>query len=675
MDLQWKKLVTKSFSLNGFSMKGDAMKHIINIINKENKKNQVQQFIDDILKNIDKNQLKDNLIDLSIIEKAIHNIKSENDKGEIEKDALTVIGAFDVPLFSFDSNHKQFIKCEEYDRSLHSDAISKSLLYKRRYERVYQRLERHKLFLQPSIPSQLFKRDFNSLTPLSSLLGNQGKKIVLGTISQITEDSYYLEDLNTNVPLDFSKAEFELGLITEGSIVQVYGELVGKTFIADKILLPPVEERKESLEYLQQTDMFGGLPSNKVLERLEKYEKEMEDNAILFLCDVWLDSELVLEKLDYVLESYNEDPPFAIVLMGNFTEHPLSNGSQYNLKSYFDNLASIITKHSNFSNTRFIFVPGPTDPIGSLINILPKSSIPNAFVKDFKAKVPNSIFTTNPCRIRYCTQEIIVFRDDLVNRMRRHCIIEPSDEWDISQHLIASICSNGHLCNLSIEDRPIYWNYDHALSVYPLPNVLVLGDKADQYEHNSHEMICINPSSFSTDFSFSHYIPATKKSIFCSAKISGGNNEGNDQDHSKNTMNVDDSLSTTTKDNLSDADIEDEIFSAPNFTKNVGGQDGAQKSKATKKATKETNDCDHSDIDSDDKQQELNQMDESGEFDFESDTEQQEQEEKQIKPDEFERVQQMKTNKRVDIFDQEDCHAIADEEDFQFFSSSSDDES
>jgi len=526
-------------------------------------------------------------------------------------------------------------------------------------------------------------------------LGNQGKKIVLGTITQITEDSYYLEDLNTNVPLDLSKAEFELGLITEGSIVQVHGELVGKTFIADKILLPPVEERKESLEYLQQIDLFsGGLPSAKVMERLERYENEMEDNAILFLCDVWLDSELVLEKLDYVLESYNDDPPFAIVLMGNFTEHPLANGSQYNLKTYFDNLASIITKHLNFQKTHFIFVPGPTDPIGSLINILPKSSIPDAFVKDFKVKVPNSIFTTNPCRIRYCTQEIIVFRDDLVNRMRRHCIIEPSDTWDISQHLIASICSNGHLCNLTIEDRPVYWNYDHALSVYPLPNVLVLGDKADQYEHNSHEMICINPSSFSTDFSFSHYIPCTKKSIFCSAKISVTTTTTPEETNTKNIdTHYQDSITTTQDHNLSDEDI----FNAPKFTKNVKKSHHPdifdKDSSSTTKNNIDNNNND-SDIDSDEREQQQ-QKNGNDDDDEEMDTneeikntqqEQQEQEEEEInqdidqefefedeeenikKPDEFEKVISMKTGKRVDILDQEDCHTIAEEDDF--FSSS-----
>ncbi|KAN0045292.1 hypothetical protein ACTA71_005669 [Dictyostelium dimigraforme] len=418
-----------------------------------------------------------------------------------------------MPLFNFDSNSKQFIKCENYDRSLHGSSNSKSDLYRKRYLKVLQRTERNDYFATPVLASDKLKNEHQTITPLSSLLGNTGRKHVLGTISQIEEDQFYIEDLNTNVKIDISKASFEFGIVTINSIIQASGEYIDGVFIADKIQLPPTEERCETLKFLQNIDMFGERPQKKTMEQLIKYEKEKEDNSILFLSDVWLDSERVMERLDYLFGGYKDCAPFAMILMGNFTEHPLINGTQYQLKKYFNDLANLIQKYPNIHQfTQFIFVPGPTDPTGSLLNILPKFPISNVFTKEFLSVIPNSTFTTNPCRIRYCSQEIIVFRDDLTNKMRRHCILEPSQSCDISQHLIELICSNSHLCNLTLEDKPIYWNYDHAMSVYPLPDILVIGDKSNQYEHSRADgTYSMNPSSFSTDYSFAHYIPSCKQ--------------------------------------------------------------------------------------------------------------------------------------------------------------------
>lgn len=38
-------------------------------------------------------------------------------------------------------------------------------------------------------------------------------------------------------------------------------------------------------------------------------------------------------------------------------------------------------------------------------------------------------------RIQYCTQEIIVFREDLVNKMCRNCVRFPSSNLDIPNHV------------------------------------------------------------------------------------------------------------------------------------------------------------------------------------------------------------------------------------------------
>lgn len=54
-----------------------------------------------------------------------------------------------------------------------------------------------------------------------------------------------------------------------------------------------------------------------------------------------------------------------------------------------------------------------------------RPGIPSNFLGDFCKKVPSAIFTTNPCRIQYCSQEIVVFREDIISKMCRNSIYTP----------------------------------------------------------------------------------------------------------------------------------------------------------------------------------------------------------------------------------------------------------
>lgn len=49
-------------------------------------------------------------------------------------------------------------------------------------------------------------------------------------------------------------------------------------------------------------------------------------------------------------------------------------------------------------------------------------------------RIPNGVFTTNPCRIQYGTKEIVVLREDIVTKMCRNAIHFPSTD-DIPQQV------------------------------------------------------------------------------------------------------------------------------------------------------------------------------------------------------------------------------------------------
>ena len=87
----------------------------------------------------------------------------------------------------------------------------------------------------------------------------------------------------------------------------------------------------------------------------------------------------------------------------------------------FKALAEAIASFPTLSqHSQFIFVPGPTDPWSS--STLPRPPIPDSFVEPIRSKVPKATFTSNPARLKYFDQEIVILREDLMGRMLRNVV-------------------------------------------------------------------------------------------------------------------------------------------------------------------------------------------------------------------------------------------------------------
>lgn len=121
---------------------------------------------------------------------------------------------------------------------------------------------------------------------------------------------------------------------------------------------------------------------------------------------------------------------------------------------YFDQLASLLADFPEITaTTTFVFVPGDNDPWASTFSggsstTLPRRGIPDIFTSRIKRVFQQSqsskgadgssggggggeaLWTTNPCRIGYFTQEIVVCRDDMVGRLRRNGINFKKSEDD-----------------------------------------------------------------------------------------------------------------------------------------------------------------------------------------------------------------------------------------------------
>ncbi|KAG7204356.1 hypothetical protein KM043_002169 [Ampulex compressa] len=387
---------------------------------------------------------------------------------------LNVINAFDIPKIKHDLSRKKFI-LENVSVDLYPDAQYKSAVFKDRFELLWYRTIRHELFTPPKFGEK--KEDKIRLTPIEYLLSE----------SKTEEDA----------------------LLMEGSIVIANGIYKEGILQVEDIGFPPAESSNNSRVDFGDANTFGG-PHNlslKLSDKLKIHEEANKDGMLIFISELWLDNATVLQKFKTMLEGYSEFPPIAFVLCGHFLSFPSNVTSAQKLKEGFKNLAELINQYPDIRETsKFIFVPAPYD-LGAP-KILPRGPLPQCLTKEFSKTVPGAIFATNPCRIQYCTKEIVVLREDILTKMCRNTIYFPS-EGNVFDHYAKSIICQSHLAPLNLSVAPVYWKYDHTLQIYPTPDLIVVADQFEAYATVYSNCHIINPGMFpKNDFSFKVYVPS-----------------------------------------------------------------------------------------------------------------------------------------------------------------------
>ena len=109
---------------------------------------------------------------------------------------------------------------------------------------------------------------------------------------------------------------------------------------------------------------------------------------------------------------------------------------------------------------------------------MPRSAIPDSVIPDFvKQKLKYWRFMSNPCRMTIFSQEIVIFRADLMSKLMRHAIQEPKGK--MPELTVKTILSQAHLAPFPSRLSPIYWGWDHALTWFEIcENILYITKKA-----------------------------------------------------------------------------------------------------------------------------------------------------------------------------------------------------
>jgi DNA polymerase epsilon subunit 2 len=238
-------------------------------------------------------------------------------------------------------------------------------------------------------------------------------------LCEVEEGCFHLEDLNAHVPIDLSQTVTTPGLFTENCIVLAEGQLVDGVFVVQQLGFPPPQQRLDSLDAVGGSwDLFrtGVTPAQWL--KVQALEHAAADSMFVVVSDVHLDVPLVLDKLRAMLAGFCTVQPLPLfVLLGDFTARPVGFGKDgaAQLASHFKALANLIAEFPALaSEGRFVLVPGPNDPGAGAT--LPRAPLASHFTAALRERVPHASFATNPCRLRFYAQEIVIFREVLPAR-------------------------------------------------------------------------------------------------------------------------------------------------------------------------------------------------------------------------------------------------------------------
>ncbi|BEI83060.1 hypothetical protein CcaverHIS002_0309280 [Cutaneotrichosporon cavernicola] len=434
---------------------------------------------------------------------------------------FSAVDSFDMPAQHFDIVRSGFTVPKNKPK-LGGQAMNRSAYMRERWGIIREIIQRNENFTPPAMGGN-DRSKYLKLTSTQNLLGRAGQLFLLfGMLSRDPEGRLTIEDGDGRVVLDMVDAVPGEGLFTEGCMVLIEGEYTIENTIRVLAMGHPPSEKREVARALHGHVDFlgGGAMSQKDEDKYIPTVLANEHVSFAFFSDVWLDHPRTLVALRQVFQGYadaSEFRPMAFVLCGNFCQRGWEgDGGMKRYTLGFNALTDLILSFSLLHQSHFIFVPGPLDPWSS--STIPRPALPSTITDRLLQRVPKARFVSNPCRLRYFGQEIVIYREDLMGRMLRNLVaIKDEKEADMKRYLVQTILDQAHLSPLPQNIRPTLWEYDHALRLYPMPTTVVLADKYERYELTYEGCHVLNPGRFvcagsGGEFEWSVYYPHLKRS-------------------------------------------------------------------------------------------------------------------------------------------------------------------
>eukprot|EP00127_Corallochytrium_limacisporum_P005059 Clim_evm14s198 gene=Clim_evmTU14s198 len=384
-----------------------------------------------------------------------------------------------------------------------------------------------------------------TLTPLEAVAGTEAGKLiyVFGMLARNMEtgSGLCLESPLARVPIVLAEdMVMSQNLFYHGCFVLCSGIVRGGQLIVGDMTMPGAESRDESIRYYRTVDFTGGERTFQGgrYEELLGQEQRLDVEVTVF-SDFTLDDPQVLERFEGLLHRWEEmdlPGPDVYIFCGPFlsTNSGMSVGNisarhdrhhaMHRLQKALAHFGRLLDRHKSLiQDVKMYYVPAMSDP--GMGSVMPRPPIPAFVTEQFRKKFPTAEFTTNPCRIRWMTQEIVVVRHDTFNRLRRNVKIKTTADDSMteaddgeqlwgdqdSRWFAKTVLDQADCVPLPSALRPTYWNLDHTLWLYPLPDVVITADNTESFHFKYYDTSVVNPGPFNRgDHDFVNYLAAAR---------------------------------------------------------------------------------------------------------------------------------------------------------------------
>ena len=462
-----------------------------------------EELLQTILQRIP-NVTSDSLISKQTIEEVIMSIKKS---ATPTHHIFGFQNAFEIPKTSFDPTERNLIFVDT-PKSLLGDPKDKLNVYLERYQILKTCLFHTPLFQASTISFGLGNSKSLSLTSIASLISLEDAAVIILGFIDCDGDNLTIEDPTGIVSLNISNINPANGIFAVGTIALVQGDYHDNTVFCSLIGHTPAidYETFSNLFWKLPTDPFGwDLTKDAIVELEELSRTEHAESLVLVFSDVWVDVPSVVDSFNFALSQYDQSPPNILIICGSFASHPIVFDQYQTFTRQFSKFADVIKSHQTiYENTQIVIVPSLND-VGSP-HVFPRPSLPDTFV----SMIPNAHFMSNPCRIRFLNQTLVIFRDDLLKRFLNSSVI-PVPDSESHKNMLTTIIDQRHLCPIDLEHAPIAWPYDYTMRLFPPPDVLVVCDATPSWVEKYAGCCSFNPGQFGNDVSFIQYFPSTKK--------------------------------------------------------------------------------------------------------------------------------------------------------------------
>uniref|UniRef100_A0A183C6Q4 DNA polymerase epsilon subunit n=1 Tax=Globodera pallida TaxID=36090 RepID=A0A183C6Q4_GLOPA len=342
----------------------------------------------------------------------------------------------------------------------------------------------------------LVVQDVKHFDPIDSLLAHRGSKVcLLAQLFRGTDGHFVAEDFSGCVRLHLGASTYEDGLYFEGGTYVFDGicSSDGNRLDVDRVTLPPVKQLSLCEAAVDGDERCA------MRTELGRGSRGDPNDRIVLMSDVYLDDDRSMKALYHLLQGFSSSPPNIFVFCGRFLSIQRAHGYMDQAATAFRHFANILSEFSDkYCNTEFV---------PALLPVLQKC------FKDAK----NVHFAPNPCKLIFKDRHIVIYRDDMVEKLCRSAVFMPKNAKpsSIPKLFCDTIWAQRHFSPLPLFTNPIQPHFDPLFQLFPAPDALVIADRFNAFVEsaNDQRQLTLNPGPFSlgTHFEFQVYYPTLQR--------------------------------------------------------------------------------------------------------------------------------------------------------------------